>query len=249
MANAFAKKCMAPTAAAVRTFAADAKILVAVAYTISIALCDDGTSIVVLAVALASAAALGRIPARRALRGLKPIACLVVFALAISAFSGDAEGFRDGILYSAKLVLLFAATALLVDTTPLPDLADALRRALKPLGRLGLNIDDASVTISLAFRFLSVFADEARRITLAQRSRGLSAQTDGLVGRVKTFGPVVIPLIVSLFRHAERVAVTLESRCFAAGKRTYLASRRPRATDIAIGAVMSACLLAAALAL
>lgn len=249
MSKVLGKRFPADPAVAVRAFAADAKILFAVAYAASIALCGSWQAIVALAVVLAAVAAAAGVSVRRAMRGLRPIACIVGFALVVSALAGDVEGLREGAFYSVKLVLLFAATALLVDVTPLPDFAGAFRRMLKPLGRFGLNVDDAAVTVSLAFRFLSVFADEARRITLAQRARGLDPETKGPIGRVKTFGPIVIPLIVSLFRHAERVAVALEARCFAAGKRTSLSDQRPRALDLALGIAAGACLVALSLAL
>ena len=114
MPKALAKRFSADPADAVRAFAADAKILFAIAYAVSIALCGSWQAIAAFAVVLVAFAAAAGVPLRRAVRGLRPIACIVGFALAVSALAGDVEGLREGAFYSAKLVLLFAATALLV---------------------------------------------------------------------------------------------------------------------------------------
>ena len=52
----------------------------------------------------------------------------------------------------------------------------------------------------------------------AQSSRGAEFDTGSFINKIKSFIPVIIPLIISAFRRAEDLAVAMESRCYRGGK-------------------------------
>ena len=51
----------------------------------------------------------------------------------------------------------------------------------------------------------------------AQASRGADFDTGKFIEKIRSFIPVIIPLIISAFRRAEDLAVAMESRCYRGG--------------------------------
>ena len=49
---------------------------------------------------------------------------------------------------------------------------------------------------------------------MAQKARGASFDTGGIVKRAKALLPVLIPLFVSAFRRADELALALDARCY-----------------------------------
>jgi len=72
--------------------------------------------------------------------------------------------------------------------------------------------------MSIALRFIPTFTEETDRIMKAQSSRGAEFDTGSFMQKIKSFIPVIIPLIISAFRRAEDLAVAMESRCYRGGK-------------------------------
>ena len=71
--------------------------------------------------------------------------------------------------------------------------------------------------LTVSIRFLPVLTEEAKRIMIAQRLRGLRLK--GMRGNFKGFRYLIIPLIIDSLRHARRIALAAEVRGYT-GKRT-----------------------------
>lgn len=71
--------------------------------------------------------------------------------------------------------------------------------------------------VSIAFRFLPTFLEEFFKIKAAQESRGLAFDQGGPIERAKLFLPLMAPLFASAFRHAEKLAQAMDSRCYRGG--------------------------------
>ena len=144
----------------------------------------------------------------------------------IGTFGFVPAGFARGCFYVLRIAFLLCASLVLVTTTSTSELSHAIRRFLVPLERFGLPVHDIATTISIALRFIPVTVDEFNAVRMAQASRGADFEGGGLIGKLKMWGTVLIPIFVGLFRRAERLATAMDARCYGMGKTSYLNQRR-----------------------
>ena len=143
----------------------------------------------------------------------------------------DPAGAARGAVAVARIGLLVGfALTVSASTTPTA-LADACTRLLWPLKRLGLPSAEIGMTVSVALRFVPLVSEELERIRLAQRSRGARFDEGGVLARVRAWASVVTPLAVSLFRRADALGESMESRCFGAADQSALAPLALAARD------------------
>lgn len=187
-----------------------------------------------------------RLQAGYLLRGLR-----LVWVLALLTFVFNAaltpgrpfEGFeawpvtREGLLrgggMALRLFLLVLATSLLSLTTSPILLTDAVEKLLSPFRRLGVPSHELAMVSTIALRFVPTLALETERIMKAQLARGANFDRGGPLARARALVPVLVPLFVSAFRHAEDLAVAMEARCYRGGEgRTRLRELRFTGTDL-----------------
>ena len=144
----------------------------------------------------------------------------------IGTFGFVPAGFARGCFYVLRIAFLLCASLVLVTTTSTSELSHAIRRFLVPLERFGLPVHDIATTISIALRFIPVTVDEFNAVRMAQASRGADFEGGGLIGKLKMWGTVLIPMFVGLFRRAERLTTAMDARCYGMGKTSYLNQRR-----------------------
>jgi energy-coupling factor transport system permease protein len=121
--------------------------------------------------------------------------------------------FRGGALYvggsTALRLAALAALGLIGGlTTSGPDLVRSMIQQLRVPYRLGY-------TALAAYRFVPRFAHELEVIRSAHRVRGVAGGR-GPVASVRRSLGYVVPLLASAIRHAERVALSMDSRAFGA---------------------------------
>jgi len=197
--------------------------------------------------ALAGAATLGvsRVPVRLALRGLRPVALLLMLTLVanglrwrpesallrLGPLGVDGVGLSTGAFFASRMILLVVGTSLLTLTTSPVGLTDALSRLMRPLRAVRVPVDDVAMMFSIALRFIPTTAEEAEKIIVAQTARGAVFDEGGLVRRARAWVPVLIPLFVNLFRRADALAIAMESRCYTGVGRTRLHEPSMRVAD------------------
>ena len=87
--------------------------------------------------------------------------------------------------------------------------------------------------MSIALRFIPILSEEVDKIMMAQKARGASFDSGGIVKRAKALLPVLIPLFVSAFRRADELALALDARCYnATPNRTRYQVMRPTYRDL-----------------
>ena len=64
----------------------------------------------------------------------------------------------------------------------------------------------------------SLLIEETDKIMSAQKARGADMETGSLIQKAKALIPVLIPLFVASFRHAEELALAMECRCYHGGE-------------------------------
>jgi len=221
------------------------KLGLAAAYTVVLFTVSNAWGFAVAAVFVAGVVALSGIPVRFALRGLKPVSLLLVFTLAVNALRWmpaaalvrigplaiDGRGLSTGLFFVSRIMLLVVGTSLLTLSTPPVALTDALARLMRPLRAVGVPVDDIATMFSIALRFIPTTAEEAEKIVVAQTARGAVFDHGGPVRRARAWVPVLVPLLVNLFRRADDLAVAMESRCYTGVGRTRLHEPQLRPAD------------------
>lgn len=193
-------------------------------------------------------------------RAIKPVLILVAitFLFQLLLYGGEVwwslgpinfyrEGFFQGGFLALRLVLLITSSSLLTFTTPPVRLTDGLGRLLAPLGRLRFPAHELAMMMTIALRFIPTLLMDADRVIKAQMARGAVGGRGGLLQRARDTLPVLIPLFVMSFRHADELALAMESRCYRGGRgRTQRRKLRFGWRDAVLSAAVIA-LLAAAL--
>jgi energy-coupling factor transport system permease protein len=204
------------------------KIMIAVAFMLVIVIVKTPAGLLCLFAFLSLAVALTGVPLRKVVGALRPVSLLLVFTFVANLFfaRGGVELVRLGplsitddalwaaVLLTLRLGVLFIATAVLGFTTSPIDLSDAVESLLGPFVRFGMPAHEIGMMMSIALRFIPTLVDEADKITKAQSARGADFETGNPLARAKAIVPLLVPLFVSAFRHAEELAVAMESRCY-----------------------------------
>jgi biotin transport system permease protein len=155
---------------------------------------------------------------RRLARDLAmPVAVIAAVGLADLVFVDAATA---AVVVPRLLALAFLAWAVVVTTTS-AELLDTFERALMPFDRLGLiDAARASLTLSLALRFVPLIVEEAAEIREAQAARGLDGHPLA----------VIVPLVVRTLVRAEAVADAIDARGFPPPRNSNNARREPSDT-------------------
>lgn len=229
------------------------KLVVLLALTVAVFAVDAPVALAIWYALLLACMRAARMSAVSVARSVRPVLVILLFTLAANAFALDGTGgialvgslgFNPagavrGITAVLRIVLLVGfACCVSASTTP-PELSDACVRLLRPLGRLGVPVADIGLVLSLALRFIPVVSEEYRRIQLAQRVRGVRFDEGPLVARIRVWASVLTPLVVGLFRRADRLAESMAARCYTDGSLATQATRPLSARDRGI---LAACL-------
>lgn len=234
------------------------KLVLTIVYIAALFTANTAVGYVLVLGALIAVAALGHIPAKALLKGLKPLVFIIVFTGILNLFftSGDDyifrwhaikmtwTGLRNAIAMVVRVMLLVSGTFLLTYTTSPLAITDGLESLLSPLKKLKVPVYELSLMMSIALRFIPTLIEETDRIMSAQKARGADLETGSLIQRAKALLPLLIPLFVSAFRRADELATAMECRCYNGGEgRTRMKVLQMAARDLwafVLGALLMA---------
>ena len=206
-----------------------------------------------LAVMLATAilipilAAVARLPFKWVLKGLRPLAFIVIFTFLVHVFftpgpalfalgpvAATTSGLRRAVFYSLRLVLVILFSTFITLTTTPVKLTEAIESILSPLKKLRFPAHEIALMMTIALRFIPTLLSEAETIIKAQKARGADFDSGHIWRRAKSFVPLLIPLFVSAFRRADELAMAMEARGYSGGEgRTRLHVLKIGLTDLA----------------
>lgn len=127
------------------------------------------------------------------------------------------EGMRNAVIYSLRFVfVLVLGLAMTACTTP-TKLTDAGAAMLSPLSRLGVHVDEISLVMSLALRFMPVMGAELRTLSIAQATRGGDVASGSPAKRCRAVMALIVPMCAAALRHAEMLGTALDARCYEGG--------------------------------
>ena len=175
---------------------------------------------------------IGKIPLRTILGGLKAILIILIFTSAINIFLTKgthplvewkfihiyAEGIYAAIFMIVRIATLIIGTGMFLTYTTTPiELTDALEDLLSPLKKLHVPVHEFAMMMTIALRFIPTLVEETDKIVTAQKARGADFSEGGLIRRIKSLIPIIIPLFASAFNRAGDLAIAMEGRCYHGG--------------------------------
>ena len=147
-------------------------------------------------------------------------------------------GLREGLLTVIRVLLLYYLTSMLMFTTTMMDLADGTEILLEPLKRLRVPVNELVMVMVVAIKFVPLLVAELERLVKAQTARGARFDQGNLIERARKLAPLLVPLFVSAFEHAEVLTTAMNARCYRGGrgrtKRRVLNFRRADALALAL---------------
>jgi len=159
--------------------------------------------------------------------GLAPFLWLFLFTAVLHVFMtpGEAtwipyatrQGVMGGATVACQLMMaIWISTITTLTTSPL-DTVWALEWYMKPLKYMNVPTDEIALVVMLAIRFIPLLFEETERIIKAQKARGVDLESSGIVHKVRSLVPVIVPLLHSVFRRADDLAVALTLRGYTPG--------------------------------
>lgn len=210
------------------------KIILTVAFIVSVFFANNPLSFLVLTIAVALLIVISRLSLSVIIKGIKPIIFIVLFTSVINLFmtAGEGEplfefwiikiytyGIFRAVFMALRVVLLIVGTSVLLTYTTSPiALTDGLESLLSPLKVIGVPVHTFAMMMSIALRFIPTLVEETEKIMNAQKSRGADFTNGSLADRAKALIPLLIPLFVSSFKRAEELATAMECRCYRGDK-------------------------------
>ncbi len=217
------------------------KILLLLAATVGVFAASSVPALIAWLAVLAGCLAAAHMGPAQVLRGIRPVAFVLAFTLLANLVSCDghapialagpvgldpASGLR-GAFAVARIVILVGFSLAVASTTTGTQISDACVRLLSPLTCLGVPVAPLGMVLSLALRFIPLVSEELARIRLAQRARGAQFDEGGIVARIRVWSSVFTPLIVGLFRRADRLGEAMAARCYESAAAGRLPAARP----------------------
>ncbi|MBR1657289.1 MAG: energy-coupling factor transporter transmembrane protein EcfT [Synergistaceae bacterium] len=166
-------------------------------------------------IVLAALVTASKVSWRSVLNSVKPIFFLALFTF---FFNAAFNGIHIAVFTSLRLVLLIMFAVMLPLTTAPLELADGINELLRPLERFHFPADECAMMIGMALRFIPLLMEETDKIIRAQLSRGATLDQGNIFRRAKAFFPVLIPLLIIIFRRADEIATAMEARGYDGGK-------------------------------
>ena len=209
------------------------KIILTILYIVCSFICQNVISYLLLLLSALFLVAIGRVPLRIILKGLKGVLFILMFTAVLNVFwtKGDmllfnwrfisvyVEGLYAALFIVIRISVLIIGTGMLLTYTTTPiALTNAIEDLLSPLKKLHVPVHSFAMMMTIALRFIPTLSEEAERIMTAQKARGADFTSGGLVQRAKALIPVLIPLFVSAFNRAGDLAIAMECRCYNGGE-------------------------------
>ena len=207
------------------------KIIITIMYIVQIFLAKDFLGFAAVVIALAVVIGISKVPVSFIFRGLKPIIIIILFTFIINMFMIDGkvlvklgfltitdEGLYTAFFMAVRLILLIIGSSMLTFVTKPMSLTDGIESLLSPMRKIGLPAHELAMMMTIALRFIPTLIEETDKIMSAQKARGADMETGNILQKAKALIPILIPLFVASFRHAEELALAMECRCYHGGE-------------------------------
>ena len=202
------------------------KLLVTILYIFIIFLANNWASYAIIVLFTLAAVVATKIKIKVFWDGVKPLIGLILFTSILQLFftTGGTVYWRWGIftlssygitnsifVFIRFTLIILISTVMTVTTMPL-EIASAMEWLLTPLKLIHVPVDKLALVMSIALRFVPTLFDETLKIMNAQRSRGADFNSGGIIKRIKSIAPLLVPLFISSLETAIDLSTAMESR-------------------------------------
>ena len=208
------------------------KLIGLVVYIVALFLAVNWVSYALMAAFLLIVIKISTIPAKSFVRGMKPLAMILIFTGVLNLFFTDggnvlvdfwfititSEGLKRAIFMIIRILLLISGTFLLTYTTSPISLTDGLEALMNPLKKIKVPVHELSMMMCIALRFIPTLIEETDKIMCAQKARGADFESGTLMEKARALVPILVPLFISAFRRADELATAMECRCYQGGE-------------------------------
>ncbi|MEW6508053.1 MAG: energy-coupling factor transporter transmembrane component T [Bacteroidota bacterium] len=174
-------------------------------------------------------------PLSRVKQILKPLIPIFIIMLLITGFTYPAEkfqlnvnrqvlfyllpgeslpfssgGFFYGLTLTLRILIMALASTVVTYSTPIEAIIQLMQKLRMPY--------QLAFVIATSIRFIPTMRKKSEMIQEAQRARGAEFGNKGLIGNIKSYIPVLIPMIVDSLRMSENLAIAMLDRGFGAMK-------------------------------
>lgn len=227
------------------------KILALVGLLVVVSLCSTFTALGAMALIAVTFLALARVSPAFIARNVAFILIFLIYAYILQVLfyqpstahphvywhwwllSVSREGLLFNALVDARALLIFFFVTLLMVTTTIVDVTDGVESLLSPLRRIGVPVQETTLVVVVALKFVPIFIGELERLIKTRAARGAAIDSGNLFKRAFNLVQVLIPFILGGLRRAEALAVAMEARGYHGGKgRTKLRQLRMRPSDV-----------------
>lgn len=224
------------------------KIVLELIYVVTLFIASNFYGLAVAGVFMLTAFVISGISPVMILKSLKPILPIILFTAVLNMLfvKGDGEpllsfwiveiyyeGVEISLFMIIRIIFLIVGMSLLTYTTSPIVLTDAIESLLSPLKKLKFPVHELAMMMTIALRFIPTLIEETDKIMMAQKARGASLDSGGLLKRAKSLVPILIPLFVSAFKRANELATAMECRCYRGGDgRTRLRTLKATRLDL-----------------
>lgn len=237
------------------------KFIATVIFIISLFVTNTWTGYLVATIFLATIIKLSKVPFGFMVKGLKAIVVLLVITLFFNMIFTPGTPVvsfwiititKEGIVLAARmgirLIYLIIGSSVMTLTTTPNQLTDGLERLLKPLEKIKVPVHEIAMMMSIALRFIPILLEETDKIMKAQIARGADFESGGLIAKVKSMVPLLVPLFISAFRRANDLAMAMEARCYHGGSgrtqmKPLIYKRRDVIAFVILFVYMAACIV------
>lgn len=134
-------------------------------------------------------------------------------------FAPSSAGLVQGINVVVKVILVMAASACLLVSTPPVQMTYALQSLISPLRFLGVPVGQIALIISVAIEFIPSLFEEFNLIKEAQTARGAQFESTNIFKRAKAYLPLFLPIFMTAFRRADELSLAMEARGYRTSRR------------------------------
>ncbi|GIP26646.1 cobalt transporter CbiQ [Paenibacillus sp. J23TS9] len=219
---------------------------------LSFLMLETGLSYLVASLFVIGLLMISKIPVRVIWRGIKPILFILMFTFLYhviftkgtviwswSFIELTVEGLQNGTRFVWRIVLLVLLASVLTLTTKPLTLAYGLEKLLSPLSKLNVPVEQFSLMIVIAIRFIPTIVQELDRILLAQKARGFDMTTLPLPKRMLSYIPILVPLLFTTIQRAEQLTYAIDTRAYGNGKgRTSYKQLKFQKMDYQVGGIV-----------
>lgn len=141
---------------------------------------------------------------------------------------------QEYIIFSLMRVFgIIVVSVSILSSMEISDIAFAIEKLLSPLEKIKIPVTAISTIFALSLKFIPLLKDEASRIMLAQKARGIDYSLMSLREKIRNIFTIIFPIIISGIYHSINLATAMEIRGFGAPhKKTRLYDSKIQLKDL-----------------